>query len=141
MSIKSNFLLAMGLVLGTVPPLMAQKVHQIQIDGDRTKGRYRFDPARVSVSPGDIIRFVAGGGAPHSVVFDSTGLSAAQIQALNQAIPDRMSLLSGPLLTEEGQAFQIRVPGLPPGNYRFYCLPHRAYRSEGLLVVVKAGGG
>lgn len=136
MTFNSKLALAMGLVLSIAPPLAAQKVHQINIDGDRAKGRYRFDPAKVTVAPGDIVRFVAGGGAPHSVVFDSAGLSPAETNALNAAIPRRMSLLSGPLLTDEGQGFQIQVPQLPPGSYRFYCLPHRAYRSEGLLVVV-----
>ena len=113
----------------------AQTVHEIEIEGDRDRDRYGFDPARISVKPGDILRFRVGSGPPHSVVFDSTGMTAADRSALNAAIIDRMSLLSGPLLTSAGQVFEIRVPRLSPGTYRFYCLPHRAYRAEGQMIV------
>ena len=118
-----------------VAEITAQTVHEIDIEGDRDRGRYRFDPPQVSVTPGDVVRFRVESGAPHSIVFDSTGLSARDRSALDEAITDRMSLLSGPLLTGEGQVFEVRIPRLTPGTYRFYCLPHRAYRAEGELIV------
>ena len=126
-------LAALLLLVGKVPGITAQTVHEIEIIGDRERDRYRFSPARVVVQPGDIVRFTVRSGAPHSVVFDSTGLSARDRSALDAAITDRMSLLSGPLLTADDQVFEIRVPRLTAGSYRFYCLPHRAYRAEGEL--------
>ena len=122
-------------LLPNVAEITAQTVHEIDIEGDRDRGRYRFDPPRFSVKPGDIVRFRVASGAPHSIVFDSTGMSARDRSALDAAITDRMSLLSGPLLTGEGQVFEVRIPRLTPGTYRFYCLPHRAYRAEGELIV------
>jgi plastocyanin len=118
-----------------VGQIYAQTVHEIEIKGDRDRDRYGFSPARISVKPGDILRFRVESGAPHSIVFDSTGITGADRSALNNAITDRMSLLSGPLLTGEGQVFELRVPSLSSGTYRFYCLPHRAYRAEGEMVV------
>jgi plastocyanin len=118
-----------------VAGVTAQTVHQIEIVGDKDQNRFRFSPARVTVQPGDVVQFTVRSGPPHSVVFDSSGLSTAQRNALDQAIPDRMSLLSGPLLTRQGQVMEILVPQLPAGSYRFYCLPHRAYRAEGELVI------
>ena len=128
-------LAAILLIPLNVPKITAQTVHEIEIEGDRDRGRYRFDPAKVSVVPGDVLRFRVGSGAPHSIVFDSTGMSARDRSALDAAITDRMSLLSGPLLTGEGQIFELTVPRLSPGTYRFYCLPHRAYRAEGEMIV------
>jgi plastocyanin len=135
MTYRRSILLALSLALSNVGPIAAQKVHQVEIEGDRDQGRFRFDPARITVAPGDIVRFVVRSGQPHSVVFDSTGLAPGDRSALNDALPERMSLLSGPILTEEGQVFEIKVPRLSPGTYRFYCLPHRAYRAEGVMVV------
>jgi len=125
----------MLLAVVSVPGVTAQTVHEVEIHGDRDRSRFRFAPARLSVQSGDIVRFVVRSGAPHSVVFDSTGLGPQDRAALNGAIPERMSLLSGPLLTAEDQVMEIRVPRLSPGTYRFYCLPHRAYRAEGELIV------
>lgn len=124
-----------ALAAGTVAPITAQTVHEIEIEGDRERSRFRFAPARITVEPGHIVRFVVRSGAPHSVVFDSTGLGAQDRIALDGAIPKRMSLLSGPLLTGDGEIMEILVPRLSPGTYRFYCLPHRAYRAEGVMVV------
>lgn len=135
MTYRRSLVLALTLALSNVGPITAQQVHQVKIEGNRDQGRFRFDPARITVAPGDIVRFVVRSGQPHSVVFDSTGLAPADKSALNDALPERMSLLSGPILTEEGQVFEIKVPRLSPGTYRFYCLPHRAYRAEGVMVV------
>ncbi len=127
---------ALALLTGLAepPPANSQTVHEIRIVGDSERGRYRFEPARIRAKPGDRLRFEAIGG-PHTVTFDSTGLQQLDITALDRAIPRRISLLSGPLMTTEGQILEITVPRLTPGVYRFYCLPHRAYREEGQLVI------
>lgn len=132
---RLTLVLALCMAFANVGVIAGQTVHQVELEGDREQGRFRFDPARITVAPGDLVRFVVRSGQPHSVVFDSTGLTSANRSALNQAIPEKMSLLSGPLLTGEGQILEIRVPSLSPGSYRFYCLPHRAYRAEGVMVV------
>lgn len=124
-------------VVGFGPPAPQGKVHRVEIRGDRARGRFRFEPADLEARPGDVVRFVAVSGAPHSVVFDSAGLGRHERELLDGAMPDRMSLLSGPLLTEDGQVYEITIPRLAPGSYRFYCLPHRAYRAEGTLRVVE----
>ena len=131
----TTLLLTLSLTLSSVDTLAAQEIHEVEITGDRAEGRFRFDPARITVAPGDLVRFVVRSGHPHSVVFDSTGMASSDKSALNAAIPERMSFLSGPILTGEGQILEIRVPRLSPGSYRFYCLPHRAYRAEGVMVV------
>ena len=120
--------------LAEAPPAYGQTVHEIRIVGDSERGRYRFEPARIRARPGDRLRFEAIGG-PHTVTFDSTGMTQLDVTALDRAIPRRISLLSGPLMTTEGQILEITVPRLTPGVYRFYCLPHRAYRDDGQVVI------
>ena len=133
---RLTLLLALLVSVNSVSDLRAQVVHEVEIEGDRDRDRFRFRPARITVKAGDVVRFTVASGPPHSVVFDSANVAPRDRATLDAAIPDRMSLLSGPLLTRVGQTLEIRVPRLSPGVYRFYCLPHRAYRAEGEMVVV-----
>ena len=38
-------------------------------------------------------------------------------------------------LTAAGSSYRLVVPQVPPGTYRFYCLPHRAYDMRGSLTI------
>jgi plastocyanin len=113
----------------------AQATHVVRLIADPTKDDYRFDPADVTVSAGDMVVFRVASGAPHSVVFEGEGLSPAVHGAINAAIPNRSGDLSSPLLTAPGKDLRFVVPQLPAGSYRFYCLPHRAYDMRGALTV------
>jgi plastocyanin len=113
----------------------AQGVHEVRLEVNAEKDEYRFTPADVSASPGDVIVFKLVNGAPHSIVFEGKGLSPRAREALNGAMPRRSADLSSPLLTENGAEYRITVPALPPGRYAFFCLPHRAYDMRGVLVV------
>ena len=130
-----------GLAGGFRAPLpSAQKVHTIKLEGNSTSGRYRFDPDRISVTPGDILLFRAGSGHPHSIAFRAGDLSGQAHAALNAAMPDRTGDLRGPLLTPENSEYRMTVPALPPGDYSFYCLVHLSYKEQGELIVVLPNG-
>ena len=115
----------------------AQAVHEVSLEVNVEKEIYEFNPARVSVRPGDIVKFRTVSGAPHSIVFEGSGLTEQAHEALNGAMGRRPSDLSSPLLTQNGVEYRVVVPALPPGSYEFYCLPHRAYDMRGTLVVGK----
>jgi len=115
----------------------AQKVHEIRLEANPEKDIYRFSPARVTARPGDVLLFRAVSGTPHSIVFESGGLSGPAHEALNGALSRRAADLSSPLLTPDGAEYRIVVPALPPGRYPFFCLPHRAYDMRGELQVTK----
>ena len=53
----------------------AQRVHQIRLEANAAKETFRFSPALVTARPGDVLLFKAGPGVPHSIVFESGGLS------------------------------------------------------------------
>jgi plastocyanin len=113
----------------------AQAVHEVRLEVNAEKDEYRFTPASVTASAGDVLVFKLVNGAPHSIVFEGKGLTPRAREALNGAMPRRSADLSSPLLTENGAEYRITVPALPAGKYPFFCLPHRAYDMRGELLV------
>jgi plastocyanin len=115
----------------------AQKVHDIRLEANPEKETYRFTPPLITARPGDVLLFRAGKGIPHSIVFESTGLTEAAREALNGAMSRRTGDLSSPMLTSEGSEYRLVIPRVPPGIYHFYCLPHRAYDMRGQLRITR----
>jgi plastocyanin len=115
----------------------AQKVHEIRLEANSERETYRFNPDQVTARAGDLLVFKAVSGVPHSVVFESAGLSDQAHEALNGAMSRRAGDLSSPLLTVQGAEYRVVVPQLSPGTYQFFCLPHRAYDMRGQLRVTK----
>jgi plastocyanin len=123
-----------GLAL-TAGVAAAQNIHEIRMEANEKRNEYAFAPAEITARPGDILVFVVVSGAPHSVVFEAGGLPRPAHEALNSAMPRRSGDLSSPLLTKNGAEYQVTVPALPKGTYRFFCLPHRAYDMRGQLKI------
>jgi plastocyanin len=130
-------LLGPSLVIGFAGPALAQQVHQIRLEANAAKETFRFSPALVTARPGDVLLFKAGPGVPHSIVFESAGLSEEAHEALNGAMSRRTGDLSSPLLTTEGSVYRMVVPPISPGTYVIYCLPHRAYDERAQLRITK----
>ena len=119
--------------LAAVPGAGAQTVHEIRLEHDAAAHEYRFSPARTVARAGDVLVFKVAGGGDHNVVFES-GMPAAARAALSAAMPRRVADLSSPLLGPRSE-YRIVLPSLPAGDYRFYCLPHRAYDEAGVLTI------
>jgi plastocyanin len=115
----------------------AQRVHEIRMEANPERETFRFVPARVTARPGDVLLFRTVSGSPHSVVFEAAGLSSRAHEALNGAMNRRSGDLSSPLLNPDGAEYRIVVPALEPGDYGFFCLPHRAYDMRGTLRIAK----
>ena len=124
-------------LVGSTTVAEGQKVHEIRLDANPDKEVYRFTPQLVTARPGDVVLFKAASGVPHSIVFEGAGLSEQAHEALNGAMSRRAGDLSSPLLTLDGSEYRVVIPQLPPGNYHFYCLPHRAYDMRGQLRIAK----
>lgn len=83
----------------------------------------QFEPAEVSAKPGDVIHFVADGGAAHNVSFPAAenagmaGLPAASTY-----------------LVAADQTVDVPVT-FAPGTYTFVCDPHTATGMKGTLTV------
>jgi plastocyanin len=113
----------------------AQETHVIRLIANPASDVYRFEPAEVVAKPGDLLVFKVVSGAPHSIVYEAEGLSPGVRGAFNSSMPERSGDLSSPLITASGGEYKMTVPQVPPGRYRFYCLPHRAYDMRGALTI------
>src|SRR3954468_10978361 len=137
MSIVKSVLYSLLLLLSSVASAMAQRVHEIRMDANPDKEVYRFSPSQINARPGDVLSFKVASGAPHSIVFEGSGLSETARAALNGAMTRRTADLSSPLLTAEGAEYRMIVPAIAPGTSTFFCLPHRAYDMRGQLRITK----
>lgn len=116
--------LTMGLILflETGPAQAAD--HVVKMGSDT--GRLVFDPASLTIAPGDTVHWINNKVPPHNVVFDGAKMS--------QAIADQFSHRQ--LLVKIGQEVQTTFPDdLPPGNYPYYCVPHRGAGMVGTIIV------
>lgn len=87
-------------------------------------GAPRFDPATVTIKPGDQVRFVNVSGGPHNVSFDPATLPAGMDHVMDRAMPDQIQPLWGKLLVAANDSYTITFAGARPGRYPFFCVPH-----------------
>ena len=97
--------------------------------------QYRFEPASVTIHPGDRIRFTNVSGGPHNVSFDPTKVPAASKAALSAGMPGQIQELWGPLMTEANGTYTVSFTGVRPGSYEFFCMPHMAMGMRGTITV------
>ena len=90
---------------------------------------YAFEPANVSVQPGDTLRFLETAGVMHNVRFKSHP-SGAHLGAAG----------TGPYLTKKGQTYDLVIDGrFSTGTYNFVCDPHESVGMHGTLIVGENG--
>lgn len=92
---------------------------------DRSATQYAFEPAELTVHPGDTVRFVQTGAMPHNVQFTKSpagsSLGGAQM---------------GPFLTTLGQTYQLVIDGrFGAGAHEFVCTPHVSMGMRGTMTV------
>lgn len=111
------------------------KTIEVKMVGD-DKG-YRFEPATLTISTGDAIKFVVVSGGPHNVAFDGTNLAAdvkAQLDA-NLPAADKMGPLSSAMKMTAGDAILVSFGKIKAGTYDFNCTPHLAMGMKGKVTV------
>lgn len=107
--------------------------HEVKMELDGAK--YKFDPAELTIKSGDVVKFVDVSGGPHNVSFWADSVPSGGADALKAGMPDQMSELSGPLLTEPNSSYTVTFAKAPAGVYKFYCLPHLATGMKGQVTV------
>ena len=107
-------------------------VHVVNMVGDATG--YRFEPANITVKPGDGIKFVNVSGGPHNVAFDPATIPADQKDQLWANMPESMDGGS-PMFTNPNQEWTLSLGNIKPGKYPFHCTPHLAMNMKGEITV------
>src|SRR6185437_6958740 len=118
----------------TVAPAPATgKTDTVKMIGDE-KG-YRFEPANLTIKPGDAVAFTVVDGGPHNVAFDPTTIPADSKDQLNANMQGQISELSSPMLMNPGETYVISFGNIKPGTYPFHCTPHLAMGMKGTITV------
>lgn len=106
--------------------------HEVRMVGDATS--FRYEPANITVKPGDGIRFIMVSMGPHNVAFDAAAIPADQKDQLFANMPNSLDG-SSPILTDPNQDFILSLGNIKPGKYPFFCTPHLAMNMKGEITV------
>lgn len=119
---------------GTVAKAPATgKTWEVKMIGDGTT--YKFEPASLTIKAGDNVKWTMVSGAPHNVAFDPADVMAAAKPQLMANMDSQMSELSGPLLMNANDAYEMSFANIPAGTYNYYCTPHLAMNMRGTIIV------
>jgi len=92
---------------------------------DVSDTEFKFEPAELTVQPGDVVQFVATSATPHNVDF--------------RVLPDGVDLgdqTVGPYLMEDGAAYEITIDErFMAGEYAYVCTPHEFLGMKAMLTV------
>lgn len=106
--------------------------HVVNMVGDATG--YRFEPANITVKPGDAIEFVNVSGGPHNVAFDAATIPADQKDQLWANMPNSLDGAS-PMFTQPNEKWVLSLGNIKPGKYPYHCTPHLAMNMRGEITV------
>jgi plastocyanin len=95
----------------------------------------RFEPKNITITRGDVIRFVNVSGGPHNVAFDAAKIPAAAKSSLSAAMPNQISPLVGALVTAPNAAYTISFTNVPAGTYPYFCTPHLVLGMTGVITI------
>jgi len=92
---------------------------------DVSDTEFKFEPAELTVNPGDVVQFVATSATPHNVDFRS--------------LPDGVDLgdqTVGPYTMEDGATYEINIDDrFTAGDYAYVCTPHEFFGMKAVLTV------
>src|ERR1700741_1123946 len=97
-------------------------VHEVKMILEGTSAR--FEPANLTIRPGDRIRFVNVSGGPHNVSFDPATIPDDVERVLARVMPNQIRPLWGELVTAPNAAYTIPFADVRPGRYEYFCMPH-----------------
>ena len=125
LAVLTILLVASSFALFTPPA--AADTYTVKLGSD--KGMLVFDPAKLTIKPGDTVEFVNNKVPPHNVVFD-----AAKNPSKSADLAKGMSHKQ--LLMTPGHEVKTTFPeDTPPGDYSYYCEPHRGAGMIGKITV------
>lgn len=98
-------------------------------------GRYVYQPEELTIRVGDTVRWINVSGGPHNVAFYADKIPAGAAVVLNAAMTNKMSDLSGELMLQEDQAYEMIFAGAPTGTYDYFCTPHEMLGMKASLTI------
>lgn len=90
-------------------------------------GEYVYRPTELTIKVGDTVRWLNVSGFPHNVAFwaDSVpGGAASYLEGKFANDAQKIGPLSGRLMTQPQDTYEITFTGAPTGTYKYFCTPH-----------------
>ena len=109
------------------------KTWEVKMTGDGTK--YQYEPAELTIAPGDGIKFIMVSSGPHNVAFDPATLPEPVKAQLMANMTEQVSELSSKFLNAPNEEYVLSFGNVPAGTYEFYCTPHLAMNMRGKVTV------
>ena len=110
-------------------------VHEVKMEVNNQGDLY--DPSPLTIKVGDTVKWINWSGGPHNVSFYPDSIPAGAADELNADMPNKMAPLNGPLISDSLGVYQVTFANVPPGTYKYYCIPHQAMGMKGTLVIEK----
>ncbi len=98
--------------------------HTVKMGSDG--GLLVYEPATVTVAKGDTVTWENNKMAPHNVIFDSSNVPGGK------AVADKLS--NSKLTFSPGESYSSTFD-VEPGEYTYYCAPHRGAGMVGKVIV------
>lgn len=112
---------------GDPPAPQVIEVHLV----DKGGGQWRFEPAAIQATSGDLVRFIQDDIVPHNVEFKKAP-SGAQLGAARM----------GPFLLQKGATYDLAIDArFTTGEYAFVCTPHEMMGMKATLTVAASQDG
>lgn len=112
----------------------AQTVHEVKMV-DISPTEFAFEPASITVAPGDIVRWINAGtmGQPHNVDFRAPDASQAPGAAGDPGIVGTIS----PFLLTAGDTWEVTIDErfVPGVTQPYVCTPHELMGMKGTITV------
>ncbi len=119
-------MLVIGSLCVSVAPAAAE-TFTVKMGADNSM--LSFVPAKVAVKPGDTVKWVINKVPPHNVVFDGSNIPGGD-KAVATALSHKKLEMTA------GSSFEITIPAdAQPGEYSYYCEPHRGAGMVGKVIV------
>ncbi|NIM51154.1 MAG: hypothetical protein GTN62_14535 [Gemmatimonadales bacterium] len=102
--------------------------------------KYVYRPASLTVKVGDTVRWLNVSGFPHNVAFYSDKIPDGArefLDAVYQNDTAKLGPLSGRLMTQPNDTYEISFVGAPTGTYEYFCTPHEALGMIAALTVTQ----
>ena len=109
------------------------KTWEVKMIGDGTT--YKFEPENITIKSGDNIKWVMVSGGPHNVAFDPAEVMAAAKPQLMANMDNQMSEMSGPIMSNPGEFYEISFANVPAGKFNYHCTPHLAMNMRGTITI------
>ena len=96
---------------------------------------YRFEPANITIRPGDGVRWTMVSGPPHNVTFWADSIPADAQPSLEANMTRTTLPMYGPLLSQANETYTVSFANAKPGVYKYYCAPHLALGMKAQITV------